>query len=265
MYVAVECTSPCALNTVKHRTPIRFICDNKRDRKALECRTAPDPLTRPTRGGASHAGYPNTSARASVRLMPLPPRTTRYLTMAASDHPLAMGSKRQIAYVHRVVLYDSIGPGVHLCHWCGREVEWCAQGIRNLVADHLDENRWNNAPENLVPSCRRCNSERSRRPDFLTHCSKGHELTPENAYRPPKRPWARQCRICSKNRQNPMGEVRRVGSRHHRAKLTESLVREIRQRYAQDGVTQTSLAREYGVSTSIMSKIVRGKAWRHVS
>lgn len=127
-----------------------------------------------------------------------PARVTRYRKIKAVGHPLAQADGQ--AYTHRIVLFEKIGPGVHACHWCGREVEWNAPGIRRLVADHLDEDRWHNVPENLAPSCRRCNSSRSRRADFLTHCEKGHEFTPENTYDRPDG-TGRQCRTCNADRE----------------------------------------------------------------
>jgi hypothetical protein len=49
------------------------------------------------------------------------------------------------------------------------------------------------------------------------------------------------------------------------AKLREFQVREIRARYAAGGVTWRSLAREYGVSTGTVQKILEGRTWRHVA
>ncbi len=48
------------------------------------------------------------------------------------------------------------------------------------------------------------------------------------------------------------------------AKLTPELVRQIRARYAEGGVTQTQLAKEYGVVQSVIGKVVRRETWRHV-
>lgn len=55
----------------------------------------------------------------------------------------------------------------------------------------------------------------------------------------------------------------RVGERHHRAKLTAQEVRSIRREYA-DGVTQESLAQEYGVCQAHISSIVLRRSWGHV-
>jgi hypothetical protein len=77
-----------------------------------------------------------------------------YIDEKRSDHPLA----RPSGWVaqHRMVLYDAIGEGPHICHWCESEVAWG----RNLHADHLDHDRANNSSENLVAACADCNSTR---------------------------------------------------------------------------------------------------------
>lgn len=49
------------------------------------------------------------------------------------------------------------------------------------------------------------------------------------------------------------------GNRHGRRKLSDSQVREIRQRVA--GTTQRQLSREYGVSEAMVSLIVNGHNW----
>lgn len=123
---------------------------------------------------------------------------TRYRRVKAPGHPLA--DKDGMVRVHRRALYDKIGPGEHACHWCGRPVAWDGVGIGRLCVDHIDGDRWNNDPANLVPSCRRCNTKRAERADFLTHCSEGHEFTPENTYDRPDG-GGRQCRTCNARRE----------------------------------------------------------------
>lgn len=76
-------------------------------------------------------------------------------------HPLAPPSG--VVAVHRLVLFDKIGPGPHPCEWCGIPVDWMPGEWTNpgaLVADHLDWDTHNNDPANLVPSCRVCNAHR---------------------------------------------------------------------------------------------------------
>lgn len=62
-----------------------------------------------------------------------------------------------------MTLYDKIGPGGHLCRWCATPVNWTASGGEELlITDHLDFDRANNDPANLVPSCNPCNVRRNR-------------------------------------------------------------------------------------------------------
>lgn len=72
------------------------------------------------------------------------------------DHPLS--NKAGVVAEHRKVLFDKIGPGPHPCHWCENALDWAS----GLCVDHLDDQTGNNHPDNLVPSCLRCNWGRSR-------------------------------------------------------------------------------------------------------
>jgi hypothetical protein len=85
---------------------------------------------------------------------------TGYLEMSALSHPI-VGSRGK-ARVHRIVLYDAIGPGMHPCHWCGTELRWDIEfpDPHSLTVDHLDGVRVNNDISNLVPSCHPCNAGR---------------------------------------------------------------------------------------------------------
>lgn len=85
----------------------------------------------------------------------------RYRRRYMPGHPLA-GSDGKV-YVHRMVLFDSIGPGLHACHWCQRPVFWTLpKGKPNqLQVDHLNGMGDDNDPSNLVPSCPRCNTTRA--------------------------------------------------------------------------------------------------------
>lgn len=84
----------------------------------------------------------------------------------AKGHPIAPASGR-IAEA-RLVLYDKIGPGKHACNWCGTSIEWMpgAGPVPGaIMADHLDWDRTNNAPENVVAACHNCNAHRTRAGD----------------------------------------------------------------------------------------------------
>ena len=78
------------------------------------------------------------------------------------DHPLSTSGG--VVAEHRKVLYDAIGPGPHACYWndqfgCGRaSLDWVS-----ICVDHLDGDTLNNDLENLVVSCRSCNTKRGSR------------------------------------------------------------------------------------------------------
>lgn len=55
------------------------------------------------------------------------------------------------------------------------------------------------------------------------------------------------------------------GERHHLAKLTDTQVREIFQRYTGRYGEIAQLAKEHGVSSSRVSDIVNGKSWTHIT
>jgi len=80
-------------------------------------------------------------------------RGYRYLT-GQYGHPIA--SKTGVVQEHRKILYDAIGPGVHPCHWCGKDLTWQV----SLHVDHKDGDKTNNDRLNLVPSCQPCNTRR---------------------------------------------------------------------------------------------------------
>lgn len=87
----------------------------------------------------------------------------RYRSLYLPRHPLA--SRHGKVYAHRAVLYDAIGPGPHACHHCGTPVDWLPKGHpAELQPDHLNHDGGDNRRENLVPSCRPCNTRRG-----LTH------------------------------------------------------------------------------------------------
>lgn len=76
-----------------------------------------------------------------------------YVTLLEAKHP--MSGSNGVVYEHRMVLYDAKGPGPHLCHWCGQLLGW-----KEIVVDHLNENKQDNRLENLVVACSPCNRAR---------------------------------------------------------------------------------------------------------
>ena len=81
-----------------------------------------------------------------------------YKSVSRPDHPLA--TKTGHVYLHRVLMYDAIGPGEHPCWACGRLVSWDLSYPGDelaLVVDHVDRDPSNNDVTNLRPSCQRCN------------------------------------------------------------------------------------------------------------
>ena len=58
--------------------------------------------------------------------------------------------------VHRIVLWEKLNGMNAPCHWCHRLLIWNV----DLFTDHLDHDKLNNDPSNLVPSCLSCNSRR---------------------------------------------------------------------------------------------------------
>lgn len=56
----------------------------------------------------------------------------------------------------------------------------------------------------------------------------------------------------------------RVGVRHHKAKLDEAQVLEMRREFAEDGKTYQDLGEKYGVHSKTIGYIIRRTTWRHI-
>lgn len=56
-----------------------------------------------------------------------------------------------------------------------------------------------------------------------------------------------------------------IGERHPRARLTETAVVELRDRYAAGGVTLRELALERGMSMQAVHHVIRRRTWAHVA
>lgn len=97
---------------------------------------------------------------------------------------------------------------------------------------------------NHLKVCHKCDHPRCCRPDHLflgTQADNLHDMF-------------------AKDRRPPA-----IGTRIGCSKLNETLIRQIRAKYATGKYTHRSLAKEYGVAHSGISKIVNGLLWTHVS
>ena len=89
-------------------------------------------------------------------------RPDGYAKVNRPTHPLAARDGR--VYVHRAALYDRIGPGEHICYWCGKFLTWDAPTLATrITVDHRNYDPQDDSPTNLVPCCHSCNSGRTRR------------------------------------------------------------------------------------------------------
>lgn len=85
-----------------------------------------------------------------------------YVRYIGYKHPATNPSG--ITFEHRIVLWDKLGGGDANCHWCDTPVTWSKKYPQHkdaLVVDHLNNIKSDNRPENLVPSCQKCNFGRS--------------------------------------------------------------------------------------------------------
>lgn len=88
-----------------------------------------------------------------------------YLLVKAKGHPRSIDGRR--AYAHRVAFSDANGEGPFKCHWCGVTVTWA-----DMHVDHLDDDKHNNDPRNLVASCPVCNQQRGHHKQVATNRAK---------------------------------------------------------------------------------------------
>jgi hypothetical protein len=83
-----------------------------------------------------------------------------YRVLRVPGHPLAndVGD----VYHHRLVAYADRHGICGPCHWCGVALDW-----PEAVIDHLNEDKADNRPENLVVACNDCNRGRGAILSFL--------------------------------------------------------------------------------------------------
>lgn len=90
----------------------------------------------------------------------------------------------------------------------------------------------------------------------LHHCDMPHCVRPDHLWLGDQAANMRD--MVSKGRQN-----RPIGSRHHRSRLSESLVRDIRVEVA-SGTPVAAIARRLGLSWATVGHAASGRSWRHV-
>jgi hypothetical protein len=83
-----------------------------------------------------------------------------YIKVKLPDHPLA--EKGGNIFEHRQVFYDNNKDKPLICFWCEETLTW-----KNVKIDHLNNNKSDNQPSNLVASCNDCNRARGAMIPFL--------------------------------------------------------------------------------------------------
>lgn len=81
-----------------------------------------------------------------------------YRLLYMPKHPIATQAGSVLE--HRFVCWEISGSGPTPCNWCGRGLGWFDVFPTKLIVDHVDGNRLNNHPSNLVPACKSCNGSR---------------------------------------------------------------------------------------------------------
>jgi hypothetical protein len=83
-----------------------------------------------------------------------------YVKLLLPKHPLA--DSKGCVYEHRDVAYLKHGGQCPECFWCGRKLAWSV-----AVIDHFNEQKADNAPDNLLVSCSQCNRARGAMKPFV--------------------------------------------------------------------------------------------------
>lgn len=128
----------------------------------------------------------------------------------------------------------------------------CEKTCVHLTVHHIDYNKSNCDPANLITLCSACNSKANyRRETWLSFYTKIQEQRGIYPLAPGiPSPW--------------IGErPGRKGTAHPMARLSDADVREIR-RLRQDGMTGRSIAKRFGISECSVCNICKRKSWSHV-
>lgn len=126
-------------------------------------------------------GSPNPRKRKDRRR-----HSNGYWLINAPGHFLA--ASNGYIYEHRKVLFDAVGHSISECDICGKE--WAWSDIYGSHVDHIDEDKSNNAVENLRPLCNACNTQRGvRMPEYM---KKGRTPITYNGKTQTSEEWARE-------------------------------------------------------------------------
>jgi hypothetical protein len=96
--------------------------------------------------------------------------------------------------------------------------------------------------------------EPPRRRRRTTHCPRGHEFTPENAYRRPSRPNETECRICRREKRKRTKHPPRGGPNGRPPHRPTDELRRVVQNLAAMALTHDQIARAIGVGLSTLTK-----------
>lgn len=151
-----HCSAPCREKLKKRHALARAAllgpcaiegCEGKATRKAQHCEKHYIRIRRTGVATPRHAEGRYTTGAGYIKLLD-------------RMHPLSDSNGN--VYEHRHVAYVEHKGQCPGCFWCGVELEW-----KTAVVDHLDEQKANNTPSNLVVSCNDCNRARGSLLPFL--------------------------------------------------------------------------------------------------
>jgi hypothetical protein len=145
------CTVTCRL---KRRTRV----DTERRELAKTCSTEGCEKKANRKNGLCEACYCyawRTGRARDPKRKPYKMKTTAagYRVLRVPGHPLA-NSNGDVSH-HRLVAFATHSGICPPCYWCGSLLEWEGTHI-----DHLNDQKSDNRPENLVVSCPNCNRAR---------------------------------------------------------------------------------------------------------
>lgn len=219
------------------------------------------------------------SCNAEARKLPLAERLSRGLAPPDSNGCLCWtGAKANYGYglinagggrlerTHRLawrLAYGPIPPGLEVLHACDNPP--CGNLAHLFLGTHEDN------IGDAVRKGRHCHGERS--PEAILSEAQVVAIRARGieALRDARRYGVARTTVADalygrtwKHLPGAIAPLKNRGSRSAQAKLTEDIVRAIRLRI-ESGERQAPLAREYGVTSSVICQVVSRKAWAHVA